>query len=292
MENKFAIIGGDLRSVKLAKLLAKEKNIVYTYGLEKAEELKDNPNIILSRTLEEAIQGVKNIIGPIPFSSKKQYINSPFSEKDITIEELIQNTHKKMVIAGGIRSEIQELAKQNQVKLIDIMEKEELAILNAISTAEGAIEIAMSQTNHMIHGSKILILGFGRIGKVLAKKLEGLSANVTCAARKLEDIAWIKAYGYQDTNIYTLKEELSQYDIIINTVPHLILTTENLQYVDKECLIIDLASKPGGIDQKAVEEMGLKFIWGLALPGKVAPLTTAEFIKSTIYHILEGEKTC
>lgn len=292
MENKFALIGGDLRSVKLAKLLAKEKNIVYTYGLEKVEELKKEPNIILSKTLKEAIKETKNVIGPIPFSNKENYINSPFSKEDITIQELIQNTRQKVLIAGSIHLEIQKLAKQNEVELIDIMEKEELAILNAISTAEGAIEIGMKHTNHILHGSKILILGFGRIGKVLAKKLQGLSANVTCVARKLEDMAWMKAYGYQDADIHTLGENLSQYDIIINTVPQLLLTAEKLQYVKKETLLMDLASKPGGIDQKTVEEMGLKFIWGLALPGKVAPLTTAEFIKSTIYHTLEGEKIC
>ena len=72
--------------------------------------------------------------------------------------------------------------------------------------------------------------------------------------------------------------------MIINTVPHLLLTTENLQYVDKECLLMDLASKPGGMDQRAIEEMKLKFIWALALPGKVAPVTSAEYIKNTIYQ--------
>lgn len=292
METKFAIIGGDLRNVKLANLLAKEKKIVYTYGLEKVKELENNSHIIFSGTLEQATQKAETIIGPIPFSKKENYINSPFSKTDITIEEIIKNAYQKRLIVGSIGLEVQNLAKQKEVKLIDIMEQEELAILNAISTAEGAIEIAMKNTNHILHGSKILILGFGRIGKVLAKKLEGLSATVTCAARKQEDLAWITAYGYQAIPIQTLGEYLSQYDIIMNTVPHIILTTKKLQYVDKECLLIDLASKPGGIDQKTVEEKGLKFIWGLALPGKVAPLTTAEIIKETIYHIIEGEETC
>ena len=80
-----------------------------------------------------------------------------------------------------------------------------------------------------------------------------------------------------------VKEKLSQYDIIINTVPHMVLTKERLNYVKKDCLIIDLASKPGGIDQKIAEGKGIKSIWALTLPGKVAPFTTAEIIKKAIY---------
>ncbi len=55
-----------------------------------------------------------------------------------------------------------------------------------------------------------------------------------------------------------------------------------MQYVKKECLLIDLASKPGGIDQEEAKKQDLKSIWALALPGKVAPVTTAKFIKDTI----------
>ena len=167
------------------------------------------------------------------------------------------------------------------------MKREELSVLNTVSTAEGAIEIAISNTNKILHGSKVLILGFGRIGKVLARKMAGLSVKVTCAARKDEDLAWIKAYGHNATNINTLGENLSDYDIIMNTVPHLILTKERMEYVSEECLLIDLASNPGGIDKKAAKDRNLKLIWALALPGKVAPVTTAEFIKDTIYNILK-----
>ena len=132
-----------------------------------------------------------------------------------------------------------------------------------------------------------MILGFGRIGKVLARKLAGLSAKVTCAARKDEDLAWIQAYGHKATNINTIDENLRQYDIIINTVPHMILNQERLQYLKDDCLLIDLASNPGGIDKKAVKDKKLKFVWALSLPGKVAPTTSAEFIKDTIYNIVK-----
>ena len=98
------------------------------------------------------------------------------------------------------------------------MKREELAVLNTISTAEGTIEIIIANTNKIIHGSKVLILGFGRIGKVLARKLAGLSAKVTCAARKDEDLAWIRAYGHMETNINAIGENLSEFEFIKDTV--------------------------------------------------------------------------
>lgn len=287
MSINFAIIGGDLRIINLAKILAEEGHKIYTYGLEKAEELKKMQNIIFCKKISQAAQKADIVIGPIPFSSNGKAINSPFSERTIEVQELIHNINAKILIAGSVTQEVYEVANNEHVVIMDIMKREELAILNAISTAEGTIEIAISNTNRIIHGSHVLILGFGRIGKVLARKMEGLSAQITCAARKDEDLAWIKACGYKDTNINKLGENLSQYDIIINTVPHLILTSERLQHVKQECLLIDLASKPGGIDKKTVEDRNLRFIWALALPGKVAPVTTAEFIKDTLYNMLK-----
>lgn len=288
MNKKFAVIGGDLRIIKLVKMLAEEGNAVYTFGLEKAEELKDNENIIFCEKLSRAIpEDVEVVIGPIPFSSNGVNINAPFSNNEISVRELIHYLNAKILIAGSISPDIYNLANDEYIEIIDIMKREELAVLNTISTAEGAIEIAIANTNKIIHGSNVLILGFGRIGKVLARKMAGLSAKVTCAARKDEDLAWIKAYGHNETNINNLGENLSKYDIIINTVPHLILTKERLEYVKEDVLLIDLASNPGGIDKKTVKERNLKLIWALALPGKVAPVTTAEFIKDTIYNILK-----
>lgn len=288
MSTNFAVIGGDLRIIKLVKMLAADGNTVYTYGLEKAEELKSQTNIIFSEKLSKAIpENVEVVIGPIPFSSNGININAPFSEKEISIRDLMHYLNAKILIAGSISPDIYDMANDEYIEIIDIMKREELAVLNTISTAEGAIEIAIANTNKIIHGSNTLILGFGRIGKVLARKMAGLSARVTCAARKDEDLAWIKAYGHRATNINFLGENLSEFDIIINTVPHLILTQERMQYVKSDCLLIDLASNPGGIDKKSAKDRNLKLVWALALPGKVAPVTTAEFIKDTIYNILK-----
>lgn len=82
-------------------------------------------------------------------------------------------------------------------------------------------------------------------------------------------------------------EHLKRYDIIFNTVPHLILKEDNIKYIKEDCLIIDLASKPGGVDKEVAEKKKIKLIPALALPGKIAPVTTAEYMKQTIYNIIK-----
>lgn len=284
---KFAIIGGDLRTIKLAEMLEKDGYQINIYGLEKAEDLKNKTNITQYESIKKAVQDVEIVIGPIPFSSNGTTVNAPFSNKEITIREMMHVINAKVLIAGGIIPEVYDMANDEYIEIIDIMKREELAVLNTIATAEGTIQIAIENTNKILHGSEVLILGFGRIGKVLARKLAGLSAKVTCAARKDEDLAWIQAYGHKATNINSIGENLKQFDLIINTVPHMILTQERLENVKQECLLIDLASNPGGIDKKAAKNKNLKFIWALSLPGKVAPITSAEFIKDTIYNIIK-----
>ena len=281
MINKISIIGGDLRIVKLAEMLIEEGVEVYIYGLENSEVQDTNK----CNTLQEAIEKSDIVLGPIPFSSNGKTINTPFSSNKTLVSDLMECLSGKTLIAGAIKQEIYELAAEKNVKVIDILKREELAVLNAVSTAEGTIKIAIEETPRNLHGSNILVLGFGRIGKILSNMLKGLGANVACEARKNSDLAWIKAYGYEPIPISNLKDNLNRFDIIINTIPYIILDKDNLDNVRKDALVIDLASNPGGVDKDAIKERKIKFIWALSLPGKVAPVTSAEFIKETLYNI-------
>ncbi|MDO5556723.1 MAG: dipicolinate synthase subunit DpsA [Clostridia bacterium] len=285
MLNKVAIIGGDLRIVKLIEMLKQDGFKVYTYGLEKADSLFKGENIIKSGTLQDAISNVDIVIGPIPLSSNNVDINTPFSEESIKLETLAKYLNDKTFIAGNVKGNFYNLVDREKVKIIDLLKREELTILNTISTAEGAIQIAMEETTKTLHGSKVLIMGYGRTGKILANMLKGFGVEVSCEARKNVDLAWIKAYGYKPIKLTQLEQNLGDYDIIINTIPYMILDNERLKLVNEECLIIDLASNPGGVDRTSARNMGIKTIWALSLPGKVAPLTSAEFIKDTLYNI-------
>ena len=288
MINKISIIGGDLRIVKLAEMLVDEGVEVFTYGLENSELSKE----IKCKDLSEAISESDVILGPIPFSSNGKTINTPFSNKKVLVEEFLESISGKTLLAGQFKQEIYDIANENNVKLIDILKREDLSVLNAVSTAEGTIKIAIEETPKNLHGSNILVLGFGRVGKILSNMLKGLGANVSCEARKNSDLAWIKAYGYEPIALANLKDNLNRFDIIINTIPYIILDKENLENVKRDALVIDLASNPGGVDRDAIKQQKIKFIWALSLSGKVSPVTSAEFIKQTLYNIfneLKGE---
>lgn len=287
MKRKYLVLGGDLRNVKLAKMLADDGNKVYSFGLDRSDEILDDGRIENCTNLKSAIEKAQIIIAPVPFSSNGENINAPFSHDKIMIEDLIKQNKDKIFITGSIKDNIKKELDEKYLEVIDIMKRDDLAILNTIATAEGTIEVAIKNTDKILQGSKVLILGFGRVGKIVANKFSKLSAIVTCAARKVSDLAWIKAYGYNSLNINDMLYDLKDFDIIINTVPQTILKEKELKHVNSEALLIDLASAPGGIDGKAAVNMGLNFIWALALPGRIAPTSSAKFIKDTVYTILD-----
>ncbi|MFR0822730.1 MAG: dipicolinate synthase subunit DpsA [Clostridia bacterium] len=289
MKQKIGVIGGDLRIVKLVEMLAKDGYEVITYALEKAESISKLQEVKKCTSIEEFMQETQIIIGSIPLSSNHIDMNTPFSEQNVSLQELANYLEGKTFIAGNIK-ELYELIDTEKTNLIDLLDREELTILNTISTAEGAIQIAMEETNKTIHGSDILVLGYGRVGKILANMLKGIGANVYCEARKNVDLAWIRAYGYTPVRLNELDNTLGKFDIVINTIPAIILDEEKLKKLNKDSLIIDLASNPGGVDRSASKKAGIKTIWALSLPGKVAPLTSAEFIKDTLYNILKEIK--
>jgi len=278
MSTNFTVVGGDLRIIKLTKMLASDGNKVYVYGLEKAEELKENENITICNKLTEAVKNSDIIIGPIPFSSNGKDINTPFSDTPISIRELMHTINAKILIAGSIAPEVYEMANDEYIEIIDIMKREELAVLNTISTAEGAIARAIEDTTFNITNANVLVLGFGNVGKTLCKKLKDAGANVYAEARKQKDLAWIEVYGYTPIHLENLKENVCKMDIVFNTVPYMILDKSTLILMSKETLIIDLASKPGGVDFETAKKLGIKAYLYSGIPGKIAPKTSAEYI--------------
>ena len=287
MEKAIAVVGGDLRIIKLVEMLIVDGYTVYTYGLEYSEELLKLEGVEMCPTLKDALKDTKAVVGPIPLSSDRKHLSTPFSNVKLTIEDFVAELNGKTLIAGNITEPIRAILDEKSITYIDLLKREEFSVLNTISTAEGTIQIAMEETQKTVHGRNVLIMGFGRIGKVLAKMLTGIGAKVYCEARKNEDIAWIKAYGYEPIHLNDLDGNLSKFDIIINTIPFQILDENRLDLLKKDVVIIDLASNPGGVDRKAVKEKNIKLIWALSLPGKVAPVTSAEFIKETLYHALK-----
>ena len=157
---------------------------------------------------------------------------------------------------------------------------------NALPTAEGAIQLAMEHLPITIHGARVLVTGFGRVGRLTAQRFAALGAKVCVAARKYEQLAWAQAMGFGAQELSHLAGWLCGYDLVVNTVPAPVLGETELKDLWPDCLIIDLASKPGGVDRKAADRLGRQVIWALSLPGKVAPVTAGGAIRSTIYNML------
>lgn len=286
---KYGILGGDFRNVELVKLLAKEKNIVYTYGLEKEIQKLESDNIIICDDIKE-LQDTDIVITSIPLSKDNININMPLNiyGKESKIDEALKVMNNRLIFTGSVSSEILRKFKLYNIEILDIMKNEEFAVLNAIPTAEETIRIIIDNTKKVLHNANCLIMGYGRIGKVLAKKLNALSVKVECLVSDNIEKIWCRVEGYnyiEFENIKNKSDLLKKYDIIINTIPKIILTDE-LKEIRKDTLIIDLASKPYGIDRSIVKQENLNFIEALGLPGKSAPITVAEnmyeLIKNTI----------
>lgn len=283
----FAIIGGDKRQVAMAESILSDGYNVCAVGFENAG-LKIG---ITTASLKDAVKMSDYIILPVPATTSDGYLNAPHSRTQIAVDDGFAKTmFDKKIFCARAEDLIAASPIFSNMQLYDYSKREEFAVNNAIPTAEGAIQIAMQEYSGTINGSRCLVTGFGRIGKVLSKMLKGIGAKVTASARKPKDIAWINLLGYSAVLTASLASASSgsvDFDIIFNTIPSLIFDADVLARLPKNAVIIDLASLPGGVDFDAARKLKIKAIQALALPGKVAPRAAGEIIKNTIYNMIE-----
>lgn len=159
--------------------------------------------------------------------------------------------------------------------------REEYQIAIAQLTAEGAIALLRPETG--LSGAHILLLGYGRIARLLARELQKAGALVTAAARSGEQRAWAEAEGIEALPLDALSGALDRFDVIIGTIPAPVLTEPLLALVRKDALLLELASAPGGIDAAAAHERGLRYIRAPGLPAKYAPERAAVILRDAVY---------
>ncbi len=277
------IVGGDQRQVRLAQLLRADGHRVFMYGLENAPDLPWS----CETDLNGAAQADCTVL-PVPVWGEGKHLNAPLSSRPYDLSRLL-DALGGVVCAGGVDGDLREMAGSRGLTLCDYLDREELAVANAVPTVEGALQIAMEQLNITLHGSQALVLGYGRLGRLLSHRLAALGADVTVSARSWGDLAWIHAYGHSGLFTGGLDGHLEGYDLLVNTIPAPVLGEEQLGQLSPGCLVIDLASRPGGVDRTAAERLGVKVIWALSLPGRTAPVTAARVIRDTVYHILQEQ---
>ena len=282
----FTVIGGDKRNIALAELLCSQGYSVKLFGFEEFGV----ESHMQCKNLKEAIDTATYIIGPTPCSHNGVTLNTPFHGQPLYIESVMRLMDKDQVfIAGYVKKEVYDFSSKFGIKVIDILEREELLVLNAIPTAEGALKIAIDETDITLHDSKTMVIGYGRVGTVLSKMLAGIGSKVKVVSNTMHGIAQAKSVGLRAINFTDMNAHLSQVDIIFNTVPEILLDKSNMHFLNKNVLIIDIASPPYGVDINVGLNLGLKILFAGSLPGKVAPVTTANYMLSSINQVIESE---
>ena len=276
MEKILGLIGGDRRQAELARLLAEDGNTVFTGGLSRWRAEPDD--------WERAV-GAPVVVLPLPLCKEEGVLNCEGAALS-TAELFARFRPEQRLLAGQVSPARRREAEALGLTLEDYFQREEFTVANAALTAEGAVQTAMERLDRTLLRMDCLVLGFGRIGKLLSYRLHGLGARVTATARKPGDLAWIRAYGWKALETGNLDGCLGTFGAVFNTVPSLVLDEPLLRQLPRDCLCVDLASVPG-IDQTAAAALGLPWVWARSLPGRLVPCTAAAVIRDAVYYIME-----
>lgn len=192
-----------------------------------------------------------------------------------------------LAFGGKVSAQAFEAAKSAGIRLYDYLLREDLALLNAIPTAEGCLSLIFQNRRQTLWHSSVLILGYGRCARALAVRLAALYADVTIAARSPAQRAQALCSGLHAVPLQNLTGVLSRAQVVINTIPAPVLDASHLSCLSPESLIIDLASLPGGTDFDAAKKLGLSAIHALSLPARCAPITAGEFVARAVLSMLD-----
>ena len=280
-----AVLGGDKRMDFAARKLAHMGYDVREWGRGEG-----NDAAAFSKIAKEWLSDVDVLMLPLPTSLDGTHLSTPLcqSKEKLRMETLFAAARNKLWLVGRFSESLRLRAEREGVCWIDYFDSEILQLKNALPTAEGALEIAMRELPVVLDGTKVAVIGYGRIGEVLSAKLKALGADVTVWARRREVCARAELLGHTAKQI--AGEDSLKFDtntrVIFNTVPSRLFSRAVLQKLGRECIIIDLASAPGGVDMTVVAELGIRSIWATALPGKCAPESAGIILGETVHTIL------
>ncbi len=278
------VAGGDLRYVYTARALS-ERFEVHAAGF--TGQIVPFDQIALTESAGGELPMCDVLVLPMPVSDDGVFVNAPFGRQNLSLKKLLNTLRPGGIVLGGRFGSTGALFREAGIPTVDYLAREELSTLNAIPTAEGALQILLEEMASTIYGSRILVLGFGRIGSRLAGILHALGAAVTVVSRDCAELARAEMLGCSTFPLTELREKAGQFEVICNTIPAKVVDEAVLLELDEKTLVLDLASKPGGIDWEAAQKYNRRAVWALSLPGKTAPITAGEIIARTIFNILE-----
>ena len=272
---KFLIIGGDCRFSYLDKQLIEkgfESQRIYP-GDYKADDFTDKDVIVL----------------PVPVSRDSININAPLSDELFYFGDFLRLVPSGCIVAGGLfTQEHKEKLENKNVTVFDYYKNDGLTIMNAVPTAEGVIGLLINSLPVTINNLKCAVTGYGRCGSVICRKLKSLGADVTCVARSEKNLTEAVNDGIKTCRINDFKNRCHEFEAIINTVPSLVINSGIIRNLKKECLIIEIASAPFGVDFDSAKSHGINIIKAGSLPGRTAPETAGKIICKTILSFYGG----
>ena len=281
---KIAILGGDKREKIMSELLYKKGYEIIILS----DIIFSNKDIKFYKDYKNVIKDAELIYLPLSGVDENNCVKSTFTTEEVKLDNkfISDISEKSMVLIGVNNDSIKKMFAENNISYIEMNKLADLAILNAIPTAEGAIKIAIEKTPYTIFESEILITGLGKVGMTLAWRLKALGANVYVATRDKKAISRGRDFGFKMIDYTDLEKYLAKINIIYNTVPAKIITERYLRLLTEDTLIVDLASSPGGVDFETAKELGIEAFLAPGLPGKIAPETAAKILADKVDNII------
>jgi dipicolinate synthase subunit A len=282
-------IGGDARQLEVIKKFIELDASVTLVGFDNLESNFTGANKMDLST--ELLKETDALILPIVGTDDEGFVESIFCSKPLQLtEKHFQSIDPNVVIYTGMaKPYLKGHCDNHNLTLTEILDRDDVAIYNSIPTVEGALMMAIQNTDITIHGSTCLVLGLGRVGMSMARALHSLGAHVRVGARKPEHLARIYEMGLSPFELHELVEQVDDVDMVFNTIPKVILSARVIARMPQHTLIVDLASKPGGTDFRYAEKRGIKALLAPGLPGIVAPKTAGQIIARTLSRLVSDQ---
>jgi dipicolinate synthase subunit A len=282
------VIGGDKRQQEVINCLLKKQHIIDLVGFKNLNIDKKLLNKINIENVD--LKKYHIIIFPVTGINNDLTIKTEYDNNISLPLDFFERTKPNCIIFSGIRTNrIEEMNRKANRQIIYLMEYQDVAIANSIPTTEGIIMNLVENTDYTIHSSNILVLGYGNVGKTLVRTLDGLGANVSVLINNNEDYERLIELRIDPINSLEILKKISKYNIIINTIPSLILDKNLLDNVKKDSYILDIASAPGGVDYDYANKLNIKNNIYQGIPGKIAPVTAGKILYKKINNIIKGE---
>lgn len=275
----FAVIGGDSRMDHLAKALSKTRPVVRWRCSQPVS------------ALEEAMLLAVHLILPMPVTKDAVHLTGGEDEAASLerFRSLLRPRHRTLS-GGQLPSWLEERCRTYAIRCIDWMELPQVALPNAVLTAEGAIAEAVAHGERSLSHSHCAVLGYGRCGQALAHRLRYLSENVTVAARDPLQRLNAQTIGIHAIPLSALTEKERRFDLLFNTIPAMALPREALACLGPGAVVIDLASGPlsSHISSEILADPRVKAISCPGLPGKYFPRDAGEILaEATLAQLAE-----